>query len=134
MPMNQYTWGTMMDDYVFLEEMGRKVGDWGNEIVRGGYMAGTTISRGGDARGRGRGTFGRGRGRGRDGGGGTGRTKRDVLKMQLEMLDIDMELLPPGMDKRKLNQSTWNPKYVFVNSTTNCFNRAIQKPSGSFND
>ena len=93
----------MMDDYVFLEDMSRKVGDWGREIVRGGYSFG-------ENRGRGRGS---GRGRGRGGGGCSGRTKRDVLKLQLEARDIDMDLLPIGMERRKVNQSSWDFKYVF---------------------
>ena len=92
-----------MDDYVFLEDVSRKVGDWGKEIVRGGYSFG---------RGRGR---GRGKGRGGGGGsGGSGRTKRDVLKLQLEARDIDMDLLPIGMERRKVNQSSWDFKYVFI--------------------
>ena len=97
-PMNEYGWGKMMDDYVFLEDISRKVGDWGREIVRGGYSFGN-----GDNRGRGRG----------GGGGGSGRTKRDVLKLQLEVRDIDMDLLPIGMEKRKVNQSSWDFKFVF---------------------
>src|SRR6266576_2482616 len=36
-PINRYTSGTMMDDYVFLEDMSRKVGECGQDIVRGGY-------------------------------------------------------------------------------------------------
>lgn len=114
-PMNDYTWGKMMDDYVFLEDMGRKVGDWGAEIVRGGYMAG-------NANGRGRGNLrgqGRTRGRGRVGSGGSGqpKTKRDILKMQLEARDIEMDLLPVGMERRQLNQSTWDIKYAFISCT-----------------
>jgi len=97
--MNQYGWGTMMNDYVFLEEVGRRVGDWGKQIARGGY--GTNIKRGSHN--------GRGRpGRGRYGGG----TKRDMLRLQLEARDIDMELLPTGMERRKINQSFWEPKCV----------------------
>ena len=96
-PMNQYGWGTMMNDYVFLEEVGRRVGDWGKQIMRGGY--GSTNTRQGS----------RGRpGRGRYGGG----TKRDTLRLQLEARDIDMELLPTGMERRKINQSFWEPKCV----------------------
>ena len=86
--MNEYGWGKMMDDYVFLEDMSRKVGDLGREIVRGGY------------------SFGKGAGR--------GRTKRDVLKLQLEARDIDVDLLPLGMERRKVNQSCWDFKYVFA--------------------
>jgi len=101
-----------MDDYVFLEDMGRKVGDWGTEVVRGGYIAGNANARGrGDSR--------RTRGRGRGGGGASGqpKTKRDILKMQLEARDIEMDLLPVGMEKRKLNQSTWDFKYVSSSCT-----------------
>ena len=101
----------MMDDYVFLEDMSRKVGDWGKEIVRGGYSFGNGDNRG-SWRGGGRGTRGRGRGGG-GGGGGSGRTKRDVLKLHLEARDIDMDLLPIGMERRKVNQSSWDYKYVF---------------------
>jgi hypothetical protein len=95
--MNEYGWGTMMNDYVFLEDMGRKVNEWGRDIARGGLQV------------RGRaGYHARGRGRGS----GAGQTKRDTLKMQLELRDIDMELLPIGMERRKHNQSSWDTKFV----------------------
>lgn len=104
-PMNQYGWGSMMDDYVFLEDVGRRVGDWGREIVRGGFgMRGSAV--------RGRGGDGRGRGRGPGNGHAAGRTKRDILKQQLENCDIDMDLLPAGMARRNLNQSNWDFKCV----------------------
>jgi hypothetical protein len=96
--MNKYGWGDMMDDYVFLENIGRHVGEWGMEIGRGGFSM-----RGGE----------RGRGRGRGRGKGTGRntrTKQDILKQQLDFRDIDMELLPVGMEKKKLNRSIWDFK------------------------
>ncbi|OSC96825.1 hypothetical protein PYCCODRAFT_1420538 [Trametes coccinea BRFM310] len=105
-PMNKYGYMTLMSDYTFLEDMGRKVGDWGREIVQGGYLAsrGTGAARGGrDAR-------GRGRGRGRGGVHGKPASKRDVLKMQLDFRDIEVELLPNGMERRTLNQSTWDFK------------------------
>lgn len=97
--MNRYTNGTMMDDYVFLEDMSRRVSGCGQDIVRNGYR----MSRGG-------------RGRGGAGRGGPGRSvpekKRDTLKLQLELRDIEMEQLPAGMERRKLNHSTWDPKCV----------------------
>lgn len=109
-PMNQYGLGTMMDDFVYLEEMGRKVGDWGKEIVRGGFGLGQSLGKSRDgAMGMRGGSQGRGRGRGR---GGVQRTKRDVLKMQLELRDVDVDMLPTGMAKRMVNQSTWDFKYV----------------------
>jgi len=105
--MNSYTWGTMVDDYAFLEEVGRRVGDWGREIVQGGYSnnVGSEVSMRGGIRGR-----GRGRGRGDRGRGGN--SKRDVLKLQLERKDIEVDLLPLGMERRKLNQSVWDLKCV----------------------
>ncbi len=100
-PMNRYTHGTMMDDYVFLEDMNKRVSDWGNDIVRGNY--GTLRGR------RGRGGMGTRLGKTRNG---ISRTKRDVLKSQLELRDIEIDLLPSGMERRMLNQSTWDSKYV----------------------
>ncbi|OBZ70030.1 hypothetical protein A0H81_09902 [Grifola frondosa] len=37
-------------------------------------------------------------------------TKRDVLKLQLDFRDIEMDMLPNGMERRTLNQSTWDFK------------------------
>lgn len=107
-PMNKYGWGTMMDDYVFLEDVGRRVGDWGKEIVKGGFTMKGPNTRGGEGRGRGT----RGRGRGRGGGNGGGNTKRDALKIQLEVRDIEMDLLPIGMERRRINQSSWDHRYA----------------------
>ncbi|KAI0650337.1 hypothetical protein C8Q79DRAFT_902962 [Trametes meyenii] len=104
-PMNQYGYMALMNDYTFLEEMGRKVGDWGREIVRGGYTAGFVGGTKGAV-----GMRGRGRGRGRGGVHGKPASKRDVLKMQLDFRDIELELLPNGMERRTLNQSTWDFK------------------------
>lgn len=107
----------MMNDYTFLEEVGRRVGEVGKEIVKGGYSANGAQHHDG-TRGRGRGTSMRGRGAGRDRGRGGGKTKRDLLKMQLEVRDVDVELLPVGMKRRKANQSSWDSKYVlYVIST-----------------
>lgn len=98
-----------MDDYSYLEDVGRKVGEWGSEISRGGYGNGN----GGDPATASRGT-GRGRGRGRGRGGRAGpsgsQSKKDLLKMHLDLEDISIEYLPEGMRKRKLNQSNWNAK------------------------
>ncbi|KAJ3542359.1 hypothetical protein NM688_g5978 [Phlebia brevispora] len=117
-PMNQYGYMALMDDYVYLEEIGRKVGDWGKEIVSGGYDASSSHSgHRGQMRSRGR---GRGRGRGMARGGlahaNGPRSKRDVLKMELDHMDIEMDLLPVGMERRILNQSTWDHKCVKLSS------------------
>ena len=118
-----------MDDFVFLEDMSRKVGNWGREIVRGGYSFGN-----GDTRGRGRGRGMKGRGRGGRGDGGSGRTKRDMLKLQLEARDIDMDLLPIGMERRKVNQSSWDFKYVFFLYQRQYIDGGDHKKSNSFID
>ncbi|KAI0776123.1 hypothetical protein BD413DRAFT_677249 [Trametes elegans] len=113
-PPNAYGYMALMSDYTFLEDVGRRVGDWGREIVQGGYAASLGSGGGGAGRGRGGARDGRGRGRGRGHGRGGAHgkpaSKRDVLKMQLEMRDIDLELLPNGMERRTLNQSTWDFK------------------------
>ena len=98
-PMNAYGWGTMMRDYCYLEDVGRKVSEWGSEIVRGGYMDNIGASKAASAR-----KYSSGRKPTR------GKSKRDVLKDHLETLDIDVELLPVGMERRNLNQSTFDQK------------------------
>ncbi|KAI0081675.1 hypothetical protein K474DRAFT_1671594 [Panus rudis PR-1116 ss-1] len=105
-PMNKYGYMTLMDDYVFLEDIGRKVNDWGREIVQGGY----TNTGDGNRGGRGRELRGRGMRGGRGGHRNLIRNKRDTLKMQLDFRDIEIELLPVGMERRTLNQSTWDFK------------------------
>jgi len=103
--MNRYTCGTMMDDYVFLENMSRKVGEWGQDLVRDGYGYGYGTLQGR----RGRAGTGPGPGKTRSG---VSRKKRDILKSQLELRDIEVDLFPSGMKRRTLNQSTWDSKYV----------------------
>jgi hypothetical protein len=84
--MSQYRWGTMMNDYVYLENVGRRVGNWGVEIARGG--------------------FNRGKGKGHR----QGKSKRELLQVELDLLHITMNLLSEGMERRKLNQSYWDYK------------------------
>ncbi|KAJ4472207.1 hypothetical protein J3R30DRAFT_3298962 [Lentinula aciculospora] len=107
--MRDYTWGTLMSDYTYLEDVGRKVGEWGAIIVKGAYANPQT---GRDAHGmRGRGMRGGRVQRGRAGRHTGGpKTKRDILKTQLEMHDISMDLLPLGMERRQHNQSIWDYK------------------------
>jgi len=100
-----------MNDYVFLEDVGRRVGEWGMEIGRGGFSVR------GSERSRGTGRD-KGRGRGRGGNASSPRTKQDVLKQQLEFRDIEIELLPAGMERKKLNKSIWDFKFVHLQSNT----------------
>ena len=94
------------------EDVGRQVTEWGREIVQGGYSHSGENSRGGRGRGRGR---GRGMSGGMRGGVGheyAGRNKRETLKMEMDFRDIEIDMLPAGMERRTLNQSTWDIKYV----------------------
>jgi hypothetical protein len=112
--MKEYGWGSMMNDYTFLEDIGRKVGEVGREIVRGGYSHPTSLSHPSSHSSRGGGGRGRGRGAGPKRGRGVGgKTKRDIWKMQMEVRDVDVDLLPLGMKRRKANQSSWDFKCVF---------------------
>jgi len=102
-PMNQYGLGTLANDYVYLEEVGRKVTEWGRDIGQNRYM---DASAGRDPRRQARGRRGRGgisRQAGRN-------HRREILRDRLEEDDIEMLLLPEGMERRRLNQSTWDPK------------------------
>ncbi|KAK0206799.1 hypothetical protein DFS33DRAFT_620343 [Desarmillaria ectypa] len=78
-PMNRYGWGEMMRDYTYLEDVGRKTNEWSKDGFGYGGWKGKGKSRGG---------------------------KREALQIHLETLGITMELLPMGMSRRKLNQST----------------------------
>ncbi|KAF9076478.1 hypothetical protein BDP27DRAFT_1313405 [Rhodocollybia butyracea] len=105
--MRDYSWGTLMSDYTYLEEVGRKVGEWGEVIGKGSYAT-NQLGRG-SARGMRGGRGGNFRGRG-GGNSSHPKTKRDILKAQLEMYDISMDLLPVGMERRQYNQSMWDFK------------------------
>ncbi|KAF9520759.1 hypothetical protein BS47DRAFT_1335424 [Hydnum rufescens UP504] len=114
-------WGTMMDDYVFLEDIGRIVETHGATISRGSFMAR-------EPRGRGRGSRGRGRGRGSAAAAAVvGGSKKDTLKMQLGFKNISVDFLPEGMEKRRLNQSRWDARENLVFLTVEF---VIHPPSG----
>jgi hypothetical protein len=132
----------MMDDYVFLEDMSRKVGEWGQGIVRGGYGYGHSY---GTLQGGRRGRAKTGPGPpGKTWSGGISRKKRDILKSQLELKDIELDLFPSGMERRTLNQSTWDSKYVGFAAisavqkelahTTTCSFSSLPQEENSFSD
>ncbi|KAH9977879.1 hypothetical protein BGW80DRAFT_1538715 [Lactifluus volemus] len=92
-PMNRYTHGTMMDDYVLLEDVGRRVNEWGREIARGDY--GSSLPSRGGSRG------GKFRPQGK---------APEVACPGKSGIDIEVDLLPVGMQRQMLNHSTWDPK------------------------
>ena len=109
-PMNEYDYGTLVNDYSFLEDVGRKVEGWGREIVKDGIDRRDVSSavRGTSMRG------GRGRGRGRKRTMGHGQERRQYLAMQLALRDVDMDILPSGMERARRNRSCWNSRCVFM--------------------
>ena len=38
-PTSEYGYGALMSDYMFLEDVGRKVKEWGRDIGKGKYQA-----------------------------------------------------------------------------------------------
>lgn len=106
-PMNEYKYGRFVQDYVFLEEMGRRVSEWGRDIQSKHLSESTSAGNGRRVQmGGGQGPNQRYGGRGVK----HGKTKREVLQEKLEEYDIEMMLLPDGMNRRKVNQSTFDNK------------------------
>lgn len=87
--MKEYGYGALMSDYVYLEDVGRKAKEWGRDIGKGKYQVTE---------------------RDRVGGGRRKKSKKEALQIQLEIREIPLILLPPGMERKKLNQSYWDSK------------------------
>ena len=88
-PMKEYGYGALMSDYVYLEDAGRKIKEWGRDIGKGKYQVTE---------------------RDQVGGGRRRKSKKEALQTQLEIRDIPLVLLPPGMERKKSNQSYWDSK------------------------
>ncbi|QRW16497.1 Zinc finger HIT domain-containing protein [Rhizoctonia solani] len=80
-PMNEYGWGALADDYSYLEDLGRNVATWGRDLSKG-----------------------KGKWKGRS-------PKLEALRVQLATRDIKIQFVAEGMEKRRLNQSSWDPRY-----------------------
>ena len=87
--MKEYGYGVLMNDYVYLEDVGRKVRELGRDISNGKYQV-TERDRVGSRRRR--------------------KSRKDALPTQLEIRGIPLILLPPGMERKKLNKSYWDYK------------------------
>ena len=88
-PMKEYGYGALMSDYVYLEDAGRRVKEWGREIGKGKYQA---------------------TGHDRINGPRRRKAKKELLQMQLEIREISLVLLPAGMERKRSNQSYWDSK------------------------
>lgn len=97
--MKDYGYGKLMDDYVFLEDGKRKAEHWGKEIVQ------LKMGAGGDQSGE-----GHGQGSGARHTAPSGKTL--ALQQALREKGIFVDFLPEGMERRRRNQSHYNPKCV----------------------
>ncbi|OCF73633.1 hypothetical protein I204_05476 [Kwoniella mangroviensis CBS 8886] len=100
-PLTAYGQGAWSDDYKWLEEGRRKVTQWGENV---GYQemvnATKKPSKHTHTEKRKDGKIVKKR-----------NTKKDLLKRQLLMAhNCHMDYMPMGMERRKLNQSSWNPR------------------------
>lgn len=106
--LNTFSQGDWGGDYAYLEDGRRKIAEWGKSLPPSS-LGMPDSGRGG----RGRGGYQSSRGGGNQGyGGGRKRVSPKVegLRRQLEIMGMDVEFMPEGMGRRKLNQSGWNPK------------------------
>jgi len=87
--MTEYGYGALMSDYVYLEDAGRRIKEWGRDIGKGKYQVTE---------------------RDQVGGGRRRKSKKEALQTQLEIREIPLILLPPGMERKKSNQSYWDSK------------------------
>ncbi|CUA67785.1 hypothetical protein RSOLAG22IIIB_03214 [Rhizoctonia solani] len=78
--MNEYGWGTLADDYSYLEGLGRNVATWGRDLSKG-----------------------KGKGKWKS-------PKLEALRVQLAARDVKIHFVEEGMEKRRLNQSSWDPR------------------------
>jgi hypothetical protein len=92
----------MMDDYVFLEDVGRVVEEQGAFIAKEGLNRAVHGSMG-----RGAGEVPHRRSRA------PGKSKREILQMQLSFKTIRMDLLPEGMQRQRSNMSRFDNRYAF---------------------
>jgi hypothetical protein len=85
-PLNKYTWGSMMDDYTYLEDCGRQISEWGKTIAAQRLPAPPKSKHVKHHQHR-------------------RSTKREIFQAHLASMNIHMELAPLGMQRQTLNRS-----------------------------
>lgn len=89
-PLTNYTQGTWDGDYAWLEATRRQVAEWGEGLeVDAGRPQG------------------RGKPKPRKK---PKEVKLDSLRWAMREIGVDVDILPEGMQRRRENQSSWNPK------------------------
>lgn len=97
--LSEFGQGDWGGDYAYLESGRRKIADWGKDLP--------TSVQSGNERGRhSRQPHSQTQHQGRK----RGPPKLEGLRRELEKRGIEVEFMPEGMGRRKMNQSTWNPK------------------------
>ncbi|KAJ9101933.1 hypothetical protein QFC19_005014 [Naganishia cerealis] len=94
--MKDYGYGKLMDDYVFLEDGKRKAEQWGKEIIDLKMGSSDCVGEGQNDITRKAAISG----------------KTLALQQALRERGVYVDFLPEGMERRRRNQSHYNPKYV----------------------
>lgn len=89
-PMNKYDYNQLMEDYQFLNQVGRMVSSTGRALYEGKLLG--TKSAGEQRRAP------------------ASVQRRDALAKQLSFHKLPIMLLPDGMSKRKVNRTQWDTK------------------------
>ncbi|WWC58435.1 uncharacterized protein I303_100975 [Kwoniella dejecticola CBS 10117] len=113
-PLNQYSQGAWSDDYKWLEEGRRKVSAWGEDVkideMSQAEHQSRIQSQAGVIDRKGKSPAGRTKVR-------PATKKAWKLKLELAKLGCEIDYLPSGMERKKLNQSNWSPKSQQIHVT-----------------
>lgn len=102
MPLKEVSEGVWADDYRYLEEGRRKIAEWGGSLPSN-VLAAVAADQGNS-----KGRHDRGVKRKRP-----GQTLNGALvglQREMQRRGVDVEFMADGMERRRKNQSGWNPK------------------------
>lgn len=100
-PMKDYDYNQMLDDYQFLNQIGRVVSSTGRSLGDAHMLPQDATPGPGVRRGP------------------ASQQRRDALAKQLGFHKLPIMLLPDGMSRRKMNRTHWDAKYVVHSHTGN---------------
>ena len=100
-PMKDYDYNQMLDDYQFLNQVGRVVTSTGRSLSEAHMLPLDHVPRPGVRRGP------------------ASQQRRDALAKQLGFHKLPIMLLPDGMTHRRMNRTHWDAKYVTHSHTGN---------------
>lgn len=100
-PMKEYDYNQMLEDYQFLNQVGRMVTERGRELSNGKMLAPEKPAAGPSSR-----------------HGPAAQQRREALGKQIAFHKLPIMLVPDGMSRRKQNRSHWDAKYVLIPGLT----------------